>query len=165
MNEQTAGPVSTSRLLRVYLIAVGVGGAALLVQSAFAAAHTPPPFGWLAITALTILAGCFRLRFASVSANIAIDDTFFISTALLFGPEPGTLTIAASAFVFSWLRRKPLRQLVFNPTGHAISMGVASRVFFTTAHVQPLAIGHAPIAPLVVPLIALTIVYFALTPV
>ena len=162
MNAQTPGPASPSGLLRLYLIAVGVGGAALLLQSASLSAQTPPPLGWLAMTALTILAGCFRLRFASVSANIAIDDTFFISTALLFGPGPATLTIAASALVFSCLRRKPLRQLAFNPTGHALSMGVASRVFFMMAHVQPLASGHAPIAPLVVPLVALTIVYFAL---
>ena len=155
-------PASPSRLLLAYLTVVGVGGAILLVQSVLGAARTPPPLGWLAMTALTILVGCFRLRFASVSANIAIDDTFFIAIALLFGPGPGTLTIATSAFVFSWLRRKPLRQLVFNPTGHAISMGVAIRVFFALAHVEPLAIGQAPIAPLVLPLVALTLVYFAL---
>ena len=159
---QAARPASPSRLLRAYLTAVGVGGAILLVQSVFAAARTPPAIGWLAMTALTILAGCFRLRFASVSANIAIDDTFFIGIALLFGPGPGTLTIAASALVFSWLRHKPLRQLAFNPTAHALSMGVAARVFFTLAHVEPLAIGHAPIAPLALPLVALTLVYFAL---
>src|SRR5262249_22039939 len=122
----------------------------------------PTGAGWVAIPALTILAGCFRLRFASVTANIAIDDTFFIATTLLFGPGPGALTTAAAALLFSLQRRHILRRVLFNMTGHAVSMGIAAQVFFILAGVPPLSVGGTPIAPLVGPLVALTVVYFAL---
>jgi putative nucleotidyltransferase with HDIG domain len=148
--------------LRTYLFAIAAAGAVVIAQSAASATRTPHVGGWLAITALTVLAGCFRLRFASVTANIAIDDTFFIATTLLFGPGPGTLTTAAAALLFSLQRRHVLRRVLFNTTGHAVSMGLAAQVFFRIAGVEPLAVGGTPIAPLVGPLVALTIVYFTL---
>src|SRR5712692_4823152 len=102
---------SSSRALRLYLQVVVAGGAVVLAQAAFEAAHTARPIGWLAITAVTMLAGCFRVHFKSVSANIAVDDTFFISTALLFGPAAGTVTIATSCLLFSLQRRKRADQI------------------------------------------------------
>ena len=155
-------PVADSRALRIYLHTVVAAGAVVLAHSAVAAAHTPRPSAWLALTALTMLAGCFRLHFKSVSANIAIDDTFFISTALLFGPAAGTLTMAASCLLFSVQRRKRPSQIAFNTASLALSMYIGSRVFFAIAGVAPLAAGLAPIAQLVAPLIALTLVYFSL---
>jgi putative nucleotidyltransferase with HDIG domain len=162
MPTNAADRPSPSAALRTYLIAVSTVGGMMLAQSVYAAAHMPQLVGWLAITALTILAGCFRLRFASVKANIAIDDTFFISTALLFGPGPGILTTSAAALLFSLQRRQPMRRVLFNATGHAISMGVAAQLFFLLSRVQPLAFSGTAIAPLVGPLVAFTIVHFTL---
>ena len=162
MNPSASRPVAESRALRVYLHTVVAAGAVVLAHSAVAAAHTPRPSAWLALTALTMLAGCFRLHFKSVSANIAIDDTFFISTALLFGPAAGTLTMAASCLLFSVQRRKRPSQIAFNTASLALSMYIGSRVFFAIAGVAPLGAGLAPIAHLVGPLIALTLVYFSL---
>jgi putative nucleotidyltransferase with HDIG domain len=120
------------------------------------------PLTWLALGAITLLAGSFRLKFASVSATIAIDDTFFIATTLLFGPGPGTIVSAVSACLFSILRRKSLRQVAFNTSALALSMWGAAQTFFAIAGVQPLAVGQAPIVPLALPLLALTVAYFGL---
>jgi putative nucleotidyltransferase with HDIG domain len=64
--------------------------------------------------------------------------------------------------MFSIRRQWPARQILFNAAALAISMWVAGRTFFALAGVTPLAIGHAPVAHLVGPVVALTIVYFAL---
>src|SRR3954465_8834521 len=162
MTQVAARPAAESRRLRAYLHTVVAVGAIVLAQSAFAAARMPRPVAWLMLTAVTLLAGCFRLHFKSVSANIAIDDTFFISTTLLFGPAAGTLTIAASCLLFSIARRKRASQVAFNTASLALSMYVAGQVFFAFAGVAPLAVGSAPIAPLVAPLVVLTVVYFVL---
>jgi putative nucleotidyltransferase with HDIG domain len=162
MHPQSARPASSSRALRVYLQVVVAAGVVVLAQAAFTAAHMPRPIGWLAVTVLTIVAGCFRVHFKSVSANIAIDDTFFISTALLFGPAAGTVTIALSCLLFSVLRKQRRSQVAFNTAALSLSLDVASRVFFAMAGVAPIAVGGAPITPLVVPLIALTLVYFVM---
>ena len=52
--------------------------------------------------------------------TVGIDDTFFITTALLFGPAPATLAIAADALVFSLRRRQPVRQIAFNAAALAL---------------------------------------------
>ncbi|HKB11122.1 MAG TPA: hypothetical protein VKD69_10720, partial [Vicinamibacterales bacterium] len=132
---------ASSPALRTYLFAVAAAGALVLGPAVISATRMPNGAGWVAITALTILAGCFRLRFASVTANIAIDDTFFIATTLLFGPGPGALTTAAAALLFSLQRRHILRRVLFNMTGHAVSMGIAAQVFFILAGVPPLSVG------------------------
>jgi putative nucleotidyltransferase with HDIG domain len=148
--------------MRTYLQVIAAAGVVVLADAAVSTAHMPKPMAWLLLTAATILAGCFRVHFSTVSANMAVDDTFFISTTLLFGPGPGTLTIATSCLLFSLHRRQRPRQIVFNTAALATSMAVASRVFFALAGVRPLAIGSDPIAPLAIPLVAYVIVYFAL---
>src|SRR5258708_2485722 len=151
MSPAVPRPVAESRALRAYLQAVVVAGAVVLAQSA-AAVHMPPPTARLLLTAVTMLAGCFRLHFKSVSANIAIDDTFFISTTLLFGPAAGTLTMAVSCLLFSVQRRKRPSQIAFNTASLALSMYVASRVFFALSGVEPRAGGipsiDSPVQPL-----------------
>jgi putative nucleotidyltransferase with HDIG domain len=148
--------------MRTYLQVIAAAGVVVLAEAAVSAAHMPKPVAWLLLTATTILAGCFRVHFSAVSANMAVDDTFFISTTLLFGPGPGTLTIAMSCLLFSLHRRQRPRQIVFNTAALATSMAVAARVFFALGGVRPLAIGGDPIAPLAFPLVAYVIVYFAL---
>ena len=152
----------SSRALRAYIQVVVAVGALVLVHEGFVAWTVPHPLAWLALVSLAFLAEAFRLHFASVSANIALGDTFFIATALLFGPAPATLATAAAGLLYSWLRGKPARQLLFNPSALAVSMAVASRIFFAAAHVEPLAVTATPVASLVGPLLLLTLVYFAL---
>ena len=92
----TVRTVQSARQLRAYLTTVAAAGAVVLVYSLVTALRSPLPLAWLALGGLALVLGCFRLRFASVSANISIDDTFLISTALLFGPAPATLRCCTS---------------------------------------------------------------------
>ena len=162
MSEGAVRPASSSRALAVYLVVVVVAGALVLGHSALAAAHTPKPLWWMALGGGVILAGWFRMNFASVSATIGIEDTFLIATALLFGPAPPALAIAGSALLFSRRRGIPVRQIVFNMAALSLSIWGGAWTFFALAGVEPLAIGHAPVARLVVPLMALTSVYYVL---
>jgi putative nucleotidyltransferase with HDIG domain len=151
-----------SAALRAYLWVVVSAGALVLLASVVAAIHTPHPGWWLSLAVIAILTGSFRLNFSSVAANISIDDTFFITTALLFGPGPATLAIASVSLLVSVWRRKPVQQTAFNVAATAISMWGGAKTFFLMAGVPPLAQATAPISLLVVPLLALTSVYFAL---
>src|SRR6185503_21366905 len=118
---------------------VMLAGASVLVDAAFDAVSTPHPIRWLALAGLAMAAGSFRLNYASASANITIDeDSFFIAIALLFGPGPATLAIAAGGFVSSCRRRMPTRQIAFNTAALAVSMWVGSHAFFLAAGIAPL---------------------------
>ena len=155
--------ISSAQALRVYLLAVVLAGAFALVDAAVEAVHTPHPFGWLALAGLAMVAGSFRLNSASESANITIDeDTFIIATALLFGPGPATLALAAGGFVSSFRRRMPARQIAFNTAALAVSMWVGSHAFFLTAGVAPLSQSKPSLGALVLPLLVMTVVYFVL---
>jgi putative nucleotidyltransferase with HDIG domain len=155
--------ISSSQALRAYVQAVVLSGALVIVDSALEAVRMPHPIQWLALAAVALVAGLFRLNFASESATIAIEeDTFVIATALLFGPGAATLVVATSALVFSLRRRMPARQIAFNTAAVAVSMWIASHVFFLAARVAPLAQSKPPLGTLVLPLLVMTAVYFAL---
>jgi putative nucleotidyltransferase with HDIG domain len=153
---------STSRALPAYLFIVVAAGALVLAHSAIVAARTPNPLWWIALGAGVIVAGWFRMNFASVSATIGIEDTFLIATALLFGPAPPTLAVAASGLLFSLRRGKPVRQIAFNIAALSLSIWGGAQTFYLVGQVQPLAVGHAPVGRLVVPLMALTAVFYLL---
>jgi putative nucleotidyltransferase with HDIG domain len=158
---QPAPPASPSRIaLNAYIAMVVSAGVFVLADAVHGAVRTPYPLAWLSLSALALLTGFCKLQFAGLSADIAIDDTFFIATALLFGPGPATLAFASSGLVCRY--RKQVRQLLFNTATFAISMWSASHAFYALARVKPLAVGHDPIAPLVMPLLAMTAVYFLL---
>jgi putative nucleotidyltransferase with HDIG domain len=162
MGESAARATPRPFALRVYLLVVGAAGALTLASSSVSAVHAPLPVGWLGLAALAMATSSLRLNIASVEANIAIDDTFFISTIVLFGPGPATLGIAASSCLVSWRRHMPRHQIVFNIAAPALSIWAAGQTFFALAGVAPLARETAPIGTLVLPLVSLAAVYFAL---
>ncbi len=155
--------ISSAQALRVYLLAVVLAGAFVLVHAAFESARTPHPLHWLGLAGLGLVARSFRLNFASDSVNIAIDeDTFFIATALLFGPGPATLAIASGIFVFCLRRRMPMSRIAFNTATLAVSMWVGSHVFFLAAGIGPLSQSDPAMGGLVLPLLAMAVAYFVL---
>jgi putative nucleotidyltransferase with HDIG domain len=156
------GDARAARALNVYIGGVVCAGATVLLASAWRVSSTPRPAWWLTLTALALLTGSFRLRFASISADIAIDDTFYIAIALLFGPGPAALTIGAGGFLISYRRRRPARQIAFNTAAFALSMWSAAEVFFLITGAQPLSLSPTSIAPFVLPVLALATVYFLL---
>jgi putative nucleotidyltransferase with HDIG domain len=145
------------------MLAVVLAGAFALADAAFHAAHTPHPIRWLALAGLAMVTGSFWLNFASKSANIAIgEDTFFITMALLFGPGPATLSVAAVILVCCLRRRMPARRIAFNTATVAVSMWVGSHAFFLASAVAPLSQSTQALGALVLPLLAMTLVYFGL---
>ncbi len=155
--------ISSAQALRVYLLAVVLAGAFVLVDAAFDAVRTPHPIRWLALAGLGLVARSFRLNFASESVNIAIDeDTFFITMALLFGPGPATLAIAAGGFLFCLGRRMPVSRIAFNTAALAGAMWVGAHAFFLAAGIAPLSQSKPSPGALVLPLLAMTVVYFTL---
>ena len=162
MSESAARPQPSSRALRVYLTAVVCVGAIVMAQAVIDSVRTPYPLAWLGLALLALVSGWYRLDFTSVDATIGIDDTFWIATALMFGPGPASLAIVSHAVMFSIRRRLAMRQAAFNFAALGISMWMGGRAFFALTGVAPLAIGHAPIGHLVLPVFALASVYFAL---
>jgi putative nucleotidyltransferase with HDIG domain len=162
MTDRAERPAVPTRRLRLYLAAVVVVGAAVVVDAAFSAARTPQPLGWLTLAAMAMVAGSFRLVFAAGAANISIADTFFITIALLFGPGPAVLAIAAGGCVNTWRRRAPWRQVAFNTAAPAISLWIATLIFYAIARVRPLALADSPLDHIIFPLLWATAVYFVL---
>ena len=165
MSDPVSRPASGSTglsPLQLYLAAVVSVGGAVLVAAGVAAFNTPQPLGWLTLAALAMVAGSFRLNFVAASANISIADTFFITIALLFGPGPAALAIAAGGLVSTWKRRAPLRQVAFNTAAPAISLWAAAQVFLLLARVQPLVYGDARLERIIFPLLWTTALYFVL---
>jgi putative nucleotidyltransferase with HDIG domain len=123
--------------LRIYVPLVSVVGAITLGVSATEAVSTPRPVAWLVLTGLALLCAWFRMAFASQSATVAVDDTFWIATTLFFGPGPASLAIALHGIAFSVRMRWPLRRVLFNGAAGAISMSLGGHVFFAIAGVEP----------------------------
>jgi putative nucleotidyltransferase with HDIG domain len=159
MSPQVA-PGSTA--LRLYVQGTMLLGSLVVAHSIVATVRTPHPLGWVLFTVLAIVTSSFCLTFAAGAATISVSDTFFIASAMLFGPGPATLTIAADSFITSWRGGYPLRRIGFNTFAPALSIWVASQAFFFVAGVGPLADGHTPVGPLALPLLILAVVYFLL---
>src|SRR5690348_12688589 len=99
---RVARPAS-SRLL-AYVRLVVAAGAGVIAVSLFGLPHAPEPLAWLLFTALAVATGTFTMKVASVQATISVTDTFFISSAMLFGPGPATISVALDSFIVSFRR-------------------------------------------------------------
>jgi putative nucleotidyltransferase with HDIG domain len=155
---QSAPPARTP--LELYVHAIALIGAGAIIESILSLRTTTHPFEWLLFVGLAVLTGSFSMKVASISASLTVSDTFFITTALLFGPAQATLAVALDTFIVTWRRRHaPLRQ-VLNTVAPALGMWTGSHVFFWLARVAPLSQAHVPVGQLVLPLFALAAVYF-----
>ena len=146
--------------LRIWVLTVDVIGALVIVQSLVSLQTTPHRYEWLLFALLTAVAGSFSLKIGSISARVTISDTFFITTALLFGPAPATLAVALGTGVSSWRRGHARDRVTFNTSTCAFAIWAGSQVFFRMAGVPPLTQMQSPVVNLVGPLLALTAVYF-----
>jgi putative nucleotidyltransferase with HDIG domain len=154
-----ARPAALTRLIAV----VTVCGVAVIAHSLIALASTPFAPAWIAVGALALVAGSFALKVPGTSAHLSISDTFFITSALLFGPAPATATIALDSLIISWKRRHQLGQVLFNLTSPACSLWLAAQTFFVLMGTGPLYDAPMPgDARVILPLGCLAIVYYAL---
>lgn len=146
--------------LRNWIQIVAGLGLLVIVHSLVSLQTTPHRYEWLFFAALAVLTGSFSMKIGSVSASVTIADTFFITTALLFGAAPATLAIALGSFVASWRRGHAGDRVAFNIATTALGMWAGSHVFFLIAGFPPLIETEAPAGQLIAPLLALTAVYF-----
>ena len=142
------------------VIAIGL---AVIVQSVYQLGGVANPLGWLALGSLAIVAASFALKLPGVPVYLSISDVFFITSALLFGPAPATVTIAIDSLVVSLRRRNSLRQLLFNTTSPTIALWSAAHVYSLLTHQNTVAPdAQAADATMILALASLATVYFLL---
>ena len=151
---------SKQNSLRLWIQVVAVAGALALVQSLFSLYAFPPRYEWLLLAALALLTGSFSMKAGPARASITVSDTFFITTALLFGPAPATIANALGTVVSSWRRKHSLERVIFNTSNSAFSMWAGSQTFFWLSGVPPLTHSVSPIAQLILPLLAFSAVHY-----
>jgi putative nucleotidyltransferase with HDIG domain len=148
--------------LRMYVGAVVLVGGAAVAWSLIGLRYAPHPLAWSLFALLAVVIGSFTINVDSVGASISVADTFFITSALLFGPGPATVAIAVDSLILSWRKGHPWSRIAFNTVAPALSMWVAGNVFFLLARVAPLSQADAPTGRLIAPLLCLAMIYFAL---
>jgi putative nucleotidyltransferase with HDIG domain len=150
------------RALTLYTRTVTAIGGAVVVYSLTTIIQMRHPLEWFLFAALAILTASFTIKIASIEATIAVDDTFFITSAMLFGPGPAAVSLAADSFVLSWRKRHDWSRLAFNTVAPALSLWAGGGAFFLLSDVQPLSVADSPIGPLLGPLLCLVAIYFIL---
>src|SRR5262245_5535271 len=117
-----------------------IGGGALVDL-----VRMPHLLEWALFAALAMFAGTFTLTIASLNASISINDAFFMSAGLLFGPGPAALILSADTILYSFRKRHRLEHMVFNAAAPALSLWVATHVFFAILGAPPLSRTDVPL--------------------
>jgi len=152
-----------SRACRVYAAAVGTAGVVPLAWAAWSLALVHPHPAWYLLAGMAILTGPLSIRIPSIQASISISEGFVFTSALLFGPAAATAIAAIDGLAVSlWSRRRSLLQMQFGVAESALSVSIASLLFYRLADIPPLIHHPAPLAALLIPLAALTTTYFVL---
>ena len=147
----------------VYVALITIAGAILIGWSALALPSTPHAREWGILAALALVASRFPLKVPGKHAWFSISDTFFIASALLFGPAPATLAVALDSMLMSSaFRTWSTRRFMFNSGGPAIAFWVGAQAFFQLSGTVPLFGVNLPVDTLVFPIGCFALVYFAL---
>ena len=114
-----------------FVAAIVIAGAIVLGLAAWALPSTPHVRDWGVLAALALVASRFPLRVPGRSAWFSISDTFFMTSALLFGPAPA-IGAAMLRFVLSRqlfpLRCGPTTDTVADPQTLLIPYRIPWRV-------------------------------------
>ena len=148
--------------LKLYTRTVTAVGGAVVLYSLASLVSMPHTLEWFLFAALAILTASFTIKIAAIDASVAVDDTFFMISAMLFGPGPAAVSLAADSCVLSWRKGYGWSRLAFNTVAPALSLWVGGQAFFLLGRVGPLSVSDAPMGPLLVPLLCLAGVYFVL---
>ena len=143
-------------------LAIAVGGSVVL-HSLTQLPGVPYPFGWLALAVLCVVASAFPVQVPGLPIYFSISDTFFITSALLFGPAPATVTVAIDTVLIGVRRHNRPQQLLFNCCSAALSLWCGAEVYYLLSAHQPVATAWAvPGMTAVGPLACFALVYFVL---
>ena len=140
------------RPLDMYVVVMAAFGAAIAAWCAVLLPRTPHTTEWLLFSALALVAGRFPLRIPGLTATIAVTDTFFVTSALLFGPGPATVTVVVDSLAMSLGRGYPIQRFLFNGSAPAISFWAGCQVFFLLTGSGPLFDSPVPADGIVLPL-------------
>ncbi len=137
-------------------------GVAAIATSVHGMVITPPPLNALLFAAFGLLAGASAVKIPGVSALVSASDTFFIASAMIFGPGPAMIALGLDSAGLAWRRGYGLQRLLFNATQPALSLWAATHVFqFLAGDVSALS-PSMQITGVILPLAAMTAVYFGL---
>ncbi len=156
-------PITT----RTFVVAVGVCGAAAVVDAFRDLYLHPIGWRWLTLAALTLVSGSATVNLPSLPATVSVSETFVFTSVLLFGSAPGTLTVALDALVISiWSYRKghPTYKIAFNVCAVPLSMWLACHLYYEISPYGPLQTSRTAVQlkGLLWPLIIFTITYYGL---
>jgi putative nucleotidyltransferase with HDIG domain len=153
----------------VYVGVITTLGAAVVGWSLFALWSTPYAREWFALAVLAMVTGRFPLRIPGTNAWFSVSDTFFITSALLFGPAPATVTMAIDSLVMSYVANLKAtnqdtrrRRLLFNGSAPALAFWCGAAVFFALSGFGPVFGTKVNADNLVLPLACFAAVYFVL---
>jgi putative nucleotidyltransferase with HDIG domain len=148
---------------QLFVWSVSAVGLLVLAECIVSVVIDPIRPEWLILAGLTLLSGFFTIKIPALGARFSVSETFVFTSVLLFGANAGTITLALDALIAatgSSSRREPLR-IIFNLAAAALSIWVASHVFFTVAGIGPL-IGDPTVKlpEFLWPLVLQTLTYF-----
>ena len=146
--------------LDIHVGAVICFGFAAIAAAVYAMVMAPPPLNTLVFAGLGLVAGLCAVKIPGVNARVSASDTFFIASAMLFGPASAMAALAINSAVLCWRRGYTIQRLLFNATQPALSLGIATGVFQLCGG-SPLD-PSAHITQTILPLAAMTAVYFGL---
>ncbi|MFN7979024.1 MAG: HD domain-containing protein [Vicinamibacterales bacterium] len=153
----TDAPHAT-RVLSRYVAAVTALGLFAIAQSVTTLLGMPRPAEWLLFSVLAIGFGRLSLRIPGVPVHASMSDTFLLTSAMLFGPAPATVAMAADGFILSWRRGHSADRILFNAANPALSVWLGAQAFVV-------ALGRTPgdtlsLETLVGPLAVMATVHF-----
>jgi putative nucleotidyltransferase with HDIG domain len=155
MSTRTSSATSTL----IFVAAIVIAGSAALASSIQEIVNKPLPVGWLLLAALTLFSFVFTIKVPGLPARISVSETFVFTCVLLFGTAAATVTVALDAMIMSaWKHRRDPIKLLFNATEPALSIWVASQLFFAMVGTP----GRANTTALLLPVLALSLTYFLL---
>jgi putative nucleotidyltransferase with HDIG domain len=148
---------------QIFVHMVIAAGACVLLWSVRRIIADPPAYHWLLLAGLTFFSGPFSIRISSLGARVSSSEAFVFAVALLFGPAPAALTVAVDGLVVSLrLGKRGWSRMLFNVAEPALSVWVASFLFYRLSGVDPLFQQQVAVTQLLWPLVVLTTTYFVL---
>ena len=148
---------------KAYVWAVVAGGSGVVIHALLQLGLSPPHHYWLLLAALTLLAGLFAIRVPSLQATVSASEAFVFALVLFFGPATAAVTVALDGVVVSFrARNRTIHRALFAATEPALSVWVAAQLFYALTGGEPLFNQTVEIAPLLLPLHALTATHFLL---
>ncbi|MCU1384239.1 MAG: hypothetical protein JWL71_2936 [Acidobacteria bacterium] len=154
-----------SRFGKIYLWVVIAAGFTAVAGSLHQLLIAPVGHQWFILAALTLISGSATVRLPSTYASISTSETFVFTAVLLYGPAAGTVVVVLDALVLSfWIskRQDEPHRAMFNLAAPALSVWLASHLFFIVAGIAPLVKEPSPINAILPALVLFAIVYFAL---